>query len=62
MMILWDNLPTPSSQWLPVTNGAHAHVKPLTVTLHVPPFKQGLLEHSSAIEAKNNAAQDFTSR
>ena len=56
MMILWGNLPTPSSQWMPVANGAHAHVKPLTVTLHVPPFRQGLLKHSSVIGARNIAA------
>ena len=35
-----------SSQRRPVNDAAQPHLKPLTIAMHVPPFRHGLLEHS----------------
>lgn len=42
-----ENLPRPSSQRMPVNDAAHAHLNPLITSVHVPPFRHGLLAHSS---------------
>ena len=38
---------SPVSQFLPVNLGLQLHVYPLTTSLQVPPFRQGLLAQSS---------------
>ena len=43
----------PASQLVPVKPAAHVQVYPLTASLHVAPFLQGLLRHSLLSEKKN---------
>lgn len=42
-----NNLPMPSSQCLPNNGDVQEQLKPFTKSIHVPPFRHGLLEHSS---------------
>ena len=45
-MVWYINSLIPVSQICPVYPTPHVHVKPLTTSMHVPPFRQGFDAHS----------------
>ena len=41
---------------MPVNDATQVHLNPLIISVHVPPFRQGLLEHSSISTTKRERA------
>ena len=50
----WQKLNLLVSQDLPLKPGAHAQLRPFIKSVHVPPFRHGLISHSLISIKKNN--------